>query len=202
MTENCNISNTSSQPLKYDLKFLQEVRSLENGAYVTTCMQCGMCAISCATREIMDYSPRNLFNLIKLGKKEEVMNCNTMWMCTSCLTCLVRCPRGIPLVDVMHDFKMMAIQQGYTSYPQAAFYQAFWEEVKTRGRVFEGGIMARYALKRGLGEIKKLFAMKDLGMDMLYHGRMPLMPPAKIKGLKDLQKIIDKAQSIMRREAK
>jgi len=189
-------SNISSAPMKYDNSFAREVYALENGEKARMCMQCGMCGVSCATRELMDYSPRQLFNLVKLGKKEEVMNSNTMWMCTSCCTCKARCPRGIPLVDVMHDLKYMAISKGYLKHPQSAFYQGFWQEVLSRGKAFEGGVMARYYLKRGWSEIKKAFGMKDMGISMLKHGRMPMVPPKKIKGLKGLKSIIEKAQSL------
>ncbi|MGQ9558442.1 MAG: 4Fe-4S dicluster domain-containing protein [Desulfurispora sp.] len=195
-------NHVSSAPVKYDQGFAREFFSTENGRLAQKCMQCGMCAVSCATRDLMDHSPRRLFNLVRAGKKDEVLGSNTMWMCTSCCTCKVRCPRGIPLVDVMHDLKNMAIAHNYVSYPQAAFYQAFWQEVLSRGRAFEGGVMARYYLKRGWGEIKKAFEMKDLGMNMLKHGRLPMVPPRKIKGLKELQQIIEKAQALQRKEAK
>ena len=196
------MEQNNNQPVKYDLDFAREIYNLENGSYIKQCMQCGMCAISCATREIMDYSPRRLFNLIKLGKKDEVLQANTMWNCTSCCTCKARCPRGVPIIDVMHDLKKYAIQNGYADYPQAAFYKAFWAEVAGRGKVFEGGVTARYYLIRGLDEVKKAMSMKDVGMKMLKHKRMPLFPPKKIKGLGNLKKIINKAQEIERREAR
>ncbi len=194
--------NTLTEPVKYDLSFAREIYSLENGYYIKQCMQCGMCAVACSTREIMDYSPRQLFNLIKLGKKEEVLSANTFWYCTSCCTCKARCPRGVPLVDVMHDLKKYAIEQGYDQYPQAAFYKAFWAEVAGRGKVFEGGVTARYYLIRGLDEVKKALAMKDVGMNMLKHKRLPLLPPKKVRGLGDLKKIIHKAQELQRKEAR
>lgn len=188
------------ESVKYDLTFAREIYSLENGSYIKQCMQCGMCAISCATRDIMDYSPRRLFNLIKLGKKDEVLKSNTFWYCTSCCTCKARCPRGIPLVDVMHDLKRYAIKNGYADYPQAAFYKAFWAEVAGRGKVFEGGVTARFYLIRGLDEVLKAMEMKDVGMNMLKRGRLPMFPPKKIKGMGNLKKIIRKAQEIQRKE--
>lgn len=194
--------SASSNPLRYKEGFSKEVYQLENGSYVKVCMQCGVCVVSCATRQRMDFTPRKLFMMIRAGKKEEVMRSNTMWMCTSCYTCKARCPRGIPIVDVMHDLKSMAIKQGYVSYPQAAFYQAFWQEVMARGKVFEGGVAARFFLKRGLGEIKNAFGMKDMGLTMLKHGRMPLLPPKTIKGMKDLRKIVEKAQELEHKEVR
>lgn len=189
-------TTVSSTPIKYDNTFAKEIYALENGHYTRICMQCGMCAISCATREKMDYSPRKLFNLIRAGKKEEVMHANTMWMCTTCCMCKVRCPRGIPLVDVMHDLKALAIREGYMDYPQAVFYQSMWKEALSRGRVFEGGVMTRYFLKKGFNEIKKAFGMKDVGIAMLKHSRMPLMPPKKIKGISALRQIVERAQAL------
>lgn len=189
-------NSASSAPIKYDNTFAKKIYALENGHYAKICMQCGMCAISCATRERMDYSPRKLFNLIRMGKKDEVMNCNTMWMCTTCCMCKVRCPRGIPLVDVMHDLKAYAINEGYQDYPQAMFYQAFYKEAISRGKVFEGGVMTRYYLSQGLEEIRKAMGMKDVGLGMLKHKRMPFMPPKKIKGLSGLKKIIERAKDM------
>jgi len=191
-----------SAPVKYDLTFAKEIFRLKNGAYIKQCMNCGMCAVSCATKDVMDYSPRQLFNLIKLGKKEEVLTSNTFWSCTSCCTCKARCPRGIPIIDVMHDLKKHAIERGYTDYPQSAFYKAFWAELCGRGRMFEGGVTARYFLNRGLDEVVKAMDMKDVGISMLKHGRMPLLPPKKIKGLGGLKKIIRKARELEQKEAR
>ncbi|KJS01399.1 MAG: heterodisulfide reductase subunit C [Peptococcaceae bacterium BRH_c4a] len=193
--------NVSSEPVKYNPDFAKEIYALESGEHVKLCMQCGMCALSCATREEMDYSPRKLFLLMRVGKREEFFKANTMWMCSTCLMCKVRCPRGIPLADVMHDLKSHAIKLGYTERPQATFYQSFWQEILNKGRVFEGGLMARYYLKRGWSEMTKgLFEMRDLGMTMLKHNRMPLKSPKSIKGLKSMKQIIERAQAQMHRE--
>lgn len=187
--------------LKYSTEFAKEVYALENGHYIKKCMQCGMCDVSCATRKEMDYSPRKLFLLIRVGKRDEFFKANTMWMCSTCLMCKVRCPRGIPLVDVMHDLKSHAIKLGCDQ-PQASFYQAFWQEIAGRGRLFMGGLMARYYLKRGWSEIRKGFEMRDLGMDMVKHSRIPMKPPKAIKGIKGMQAIVEKAQAQMRKEVR
>ncbi|MCL6610732.1 MAG: 4Fe-4S dicluster domain-containing protein [Peptococcaceae bacterium] len=189
-----------TERLKYDAGFAKEIYALENGHYIKKCMQCGMCDVSCATRREMDFSPRELFLLMRAGKREEFFKANTIWMCSTCLMCKVRCPRGVPLVDVMHDLKSHAIGLGYADSPQATFYQAFWQEVMGRGKVFEGGLMARYYLKRGWSEIRKGFEMRDLGMDMVKHSRISLKPPRTIKGIKGMQAVVEKARAQMRKE--
>jgi quinone-modifying oxidoreductase subunit QmoC len=194
--------NVSSGPLKYDTEFAREIYSLENGHHIKKCMQCGMCEVSCATRKEMDYSPRKMFLLLRTGQREEFFKSNTMWMCSTCLMCKVRCPRGVPIVDVMHDLKCYAISKGYTERAQAAFYQSFWKEIWNRGKQFEGGLMARYYLKRGWKDIRKdAFRMKDMGLTMLKHGRMPLMPPKSVKGLKDVQKLVEVAKAQLQKGA-
>ena len=201
----CKISPDSQ---KYDLSFAREISALENGSQIMKCMQCGVCVVSCAAKQEMEYAPRRLFNLIKAGKREEVLKSNTMWMCTSCCTCKARCPRGIPIIDVMHDLKKFCIDKGYVSYPQAEFYQAFWNELSKLGRVYEGDLMKNYLMKKGIGfAIKKGLEMKDMGMDMVKHGRMsimqmiPFLSPPKIKGMQSLNSIIAKAQA-QQKEAK
>jgi len=202
---NCKISPDAQ---KIDLSFAREIYALENGSLIKLCMNCGACVVSCAAMAEMDYAPRRLFNLIKVGKKDEVLKSNTMWMCTSCCTCKVRCPRGIPIIDVMHDLKKYCIDKGYVSFPQAEFYQAFWNEMQKFGRVSEANLMKNYLLKKGLGyAIKKGLEMKDMGMAMVKHGRMPIMQmlpfvsPPKIKGMQSLSSIIAKAQA-QQKEAK
>ena len=42
-----------------------------------TCIQCGTCTASCPTAYAMDYTPRQLWRLIQLGLKEEVLRSNS-----------------------------------------------------------------------------------------------------------------------------
>ena len=73
-----------------------------------TCMQCGTCTSSCPTAFAMDYTPRQLWQMMRLGMEEEVLNSQTFWLCTACKSCQVRCPRGISLTDAMLALKEYA----------------------------------------------------------------------------------------------
>lgn len=48
---------------------------------------------------------------IQLGMKEKALSCNTLWLCASCYTCEVRCPRGINLPEIMRALKRIAISE-------------------------------------------------------------------------------------------
>jgi heterodisulfide reductase subunit D len=77
-----------------------------------TCMQCGTCSSSCPTAHAMDFTPRQLWQMMRLGMEEQVVNSQTFWLCTVCKSCQVRCPRGISLTDVMVSLKEYAVQRG------------------------------------------------------------------------------------------
>jgi len=54
-----------------------------------TCIQCGTCTASCPTAYAMDYTPRQLWRLVQLGLKNEVLSSNSFWLCTACYACKI-----------------------------------------------------------------------------------------------------------------
>ncbi len=69
------------------------------------CIQCGTCSATCPTAFVMDYTPRHLWRLIQAGLIDEVLNSSTFWLCTSCYSCTVACPRGIMTGETMLRLK-------------------------------------------------------------------------------------------------
>ena len=92
-----------------DAKFGEEVTPEFD--VLRTCIQCGTCSASCPTAYAMDYTPRQLWKLIQLGLKDEVVNSQTFWLCTTCKACTVRCPRGIDLTQTMLMLKEYAVRE-------------------------------------------------------------------------------------------
>jgi len=80
---------------------------------LATCIQCGTCSASCPAGELMDYAPRQLWELMRLGLRDQVMNSRTFWLCTQCYACQVRCPRGIHIGETMRKLREWAVVQGY-----------------------------------------------------------------------------------------
>lgn len=77
-----------------------------------SCIQCGTCSASCPTAYAMDYTPRRLWQMVRLGLTKEVLTSRTFWLCTVCKACQVRCPRGIRITDTMVALKEYAHRQG------------------------------------------------------------------------------------------
>ena len=188
---------------KYDLGFARWVyQNINGGDKLSLCMQCGVCSGSCPIGTLMDHGPRKLFMMIRAGMREEVLSSNTMWNCTSCYRCVVRCPRGVPVTYILQDLASKAADLGYADKQEnALFARSFWWSARRYGRTDERLVTAKYyfsfglieGLKRGLGNLR-------IALGMLKAGRMHFGSPHKIKDRKGLQAILAKATEIEQRE--
>ena len=187
----------------YDLSFARWVRDNVNGGdKLNLCMQCGVCSGSCPIGVQMDYGPRKLFMMIRAGMKEEVLSSNTMWNCTSCYRCVVRCPRGVPVTYILQDLAAKAAELGYAKGPHENknFSKSFWWSAKTFGRTDERLVTAVYYLSLGLSEgYKRGMANIRIALGMVKTGRMHVGMPHRIKDRKGLKAILAKAHEIEQR---
>ena len=169
---------------KYRNSFLHEVEAnVEEGNWVKMCMQCGACSGSCPLGSDWEHPPQELFMMIRAGKREEVLSSSSMWMCTSCYNCIVRCPRELPITHIMHGLAHYATRLGMQpkEQPTAKFAQKFWDNLTKKGRVNELTLGLALYFMNGIGEgIKTSLKMKDIGLGMLLSKRMA---PMEIMGL-------------------
>jgi len=141
----------------------------ENGISIFKCIQCGTCSGSCPLASQMDHGPRELFGLIRQGSMAEALRSNTLWACVSCYNCTARCPREIPVTDLIYSLKRLAIRSGLATPDKSAdLYRAFAAEVERHGRVNEPRLMARYGLRRPLNAL----AQSGLALKLLRRGRL------------------------------
>jgi quinone-modifying oxidoreductase subunit QmoC len=188
---------------KYRTSFLKEVEAnVEEGDWVKMCMQCGVCSGSCPLGKFWDHPPQEIFMMIRAGKREEVLTSDSMWMCTSCYNCIVRCPRGLPITHIMHGLAHYAKRLGIApqNQPTAKFAQHMWDNLMKKGRVNELKLGLSLYFMNGFGEgVKTALKMKDVGLGMLKTGRMSPMEMLGGHGVKDLggfHKAIKKAQEL------
>jgi hypothetical protein len=87
----------------------------------------------------------------------------------------------------MHELQFYYLRSWFKVHSRASFQQAFWQELRERGRIGEAGVMLRCWLKEGglTGAVLKSLEMTGTGLRLLI--------PPKIEGLTGLNKIIDKA---------
>ena len=133
----------------------------EKGKKIPLCFQCGVCSGSCPVAFAMDFTPRQIMELIKLGVKDLVLSSSTIWLCAACYSCSVRCPQGIDLKQVMDTLKEMALEDPKYGKAEKAFYEKFIEVVRRNGRVDEVAlyvkVMPKSAVMRNLGFGLKLY---------------------------------------------
>ena len=76
------------------------------------CMQCGMCAGSCPWR-IVDgpFNVRRLIRMAQLGV-EGYESDDILYGCTTCNKCVLKCPRGVTIIDVVKAMRAMIAETG------------------------------------------------------------------------------------------
>jgi len=200
-----NQLNTLNQQAvaRYQNNFLKEVEDhVEEGQWVKMCMQCGVCAGSCPFGAHWEHSPQKLFMMIRAGKREEVLSTDSMWLCTSCYNCVVRCPRKLPITHIMHGLATYARRLGLVpkGQPTEEFATLFWNNLAKTGRINELKLTLGHYFKDGLiSGIKTALGMQSIGIKMVLAKRlnpMEIFGGHGIKDLKGFQAIIAKAREI------
>jgi heterodisulfide reductase subunit C len=147
-------------------EFMQAVLHLPDGEKIRQCIQCGTCSGACPTSYAMDYTPREIIAALRAGMLDRILDSNTVWMCSSCYGCTVRCPAGIKLTDVMYQLKSLATKHGVRpkTVSTPALQEAFVAEVEAHGRNGEVGLMRRFFMGTnpfdGLKNLGLALAMK------------------------------------------
>ena len=89
-------------------EFYEKIVEL-SGEQVALCDQCGTCSGGCPFVEEMDINPSEIMRKVMLGQKE-VMDSRTMWICASCFTCTVRCPRELDVSKVSEALRQTKLR--------------------------------------------------------------------------------------------
>jgi heterodisulfide reductase subunit C len=77
------------------------------------CFQCGTCTAGCPSGRRTSYRTRKIIRMAQLGMKEEILSSDELWECSTCYTCVERCPREVPIVDIIIDLRNMAVAEGH-----------------------------------------------------------------------------------------
>jgi len=140
--------------------------------------------------------------MIRAGKRDEVLQSQSMWMCTSCYNCIVRCPRELPITHIMHGLANYAHRLGIApkNQPTRKFASMFWKNLTKKGRVNELKLgVALYFMNGFVEGIKTALKMAPLGLNMIKTKRMSPMEYFGGHGVKDtagLHAILKKAREI------
>ncbi|MBF0257365.1 MAG: 4Fe-4S dicluster domain-containing protein [Desulfamplus sp.] len=162
------------------------------------CIQCGTCTGSCPNAFAMDRTPRHLWRMVLMGYRSEIFKTRTFELCSSCYTCTLRCPRGLPLTEAMARLKQIAAQESqhqesnYQYRKSTLFYKKFIESVRRHGRVREVEFMTLYFVSMKNPFIPLRFG--PLGIKLMRKGKITFQMP--YKGEHPLESIFRKVEEI------
>jgi heterodisulfide reductase subunit C2 len=105
---------------------------------VSDCYQCGCCTSGCPIGEAMDPPPSKAIRLLQLGRAQELLDSDGIWMCASCMVCGARCPRGVDYARIAEACRAIILRSKQSRFdpdtvaapeleeiPQQAFIAAF-----------------------------------------------------------------------------
>lgn len=175
---------------------------------VSTCYQCGTCSGSCPVAPAggMDYTPRTIIRMIQAGLEDEVLSSQTVWTCSACYMCAVRCPRDIDITDVMIRLRNLALIRGYPARTGLAhrgkvYNVDFMKIVREWGRMYEPELVIRYHMKTNP---LNLLGMAPVGLKMLLKRKLRLFPES-LEGRAEIRGIfyrLEKEEARKMREAR
>jgi heterodisulfide reductase subunit C len=82
-----------------------------SGQNLLACYQCGKCSAGCPVVSQMDILPNQIIRLAQLGLKDDLLESKAIWVCASCMTCNVRCPKGINIAEVIESLRQILLRQ-------------------------------------------------------------------------------------------
>lgn len=90
--------------------FVAKVEEL-SGQNLLVCYQCGKCSAGCPVVSRMDILPNQIIRFAQLGLKEDLLASKAIWTCASCMTCNVRCPKGINIAEVIEALRQILLRR-------------------------------------------------------------------------------------------
>lgn len=94
-------------------KEIIEVIKEKGGDSFKSCYQCGLCDVVCPWNRVRDFSMRKIIRQATFGLTE--IDQEEIWRCTSCKTCVDRCPRGVDQITAGVALRKLAAE--YDVYP-------------------------------------------------------------------------------------
>ena len=96
-----------------DPKFRKELSEQPGAEKIAACFQCRTCVASCPITAVNDtFNPLRIIRMALYGLREEVLQSDFIWLCSSCYSCQERCPQGVSITEFMTVLKNMAIRAG------------------------------------------------------------------------------------------
>lgn len=74
------------------------------------CYQCGMCDTLCPWNRVIEFSMRRIVRQASFGMTE--IESEDIWRCSTCGRCVMRCPRGVKIIDMVMALRRVGTEFG------------------------------------------------------------------------------------------
>jgi heterodisulfide reductase subunit C/quinone-modifying oxidoreductase subunit QmoC len=158
----------------------REVKT-RSGASPMSCLQCAKCTSGCPVASRADLRPHELVRLVQMDQRRAVLASRSIWECTSCQTCVSRCPQKVDVAAMNDALRAMSLAAGLAPPETAvpAFNELFLKSVRKRGRVHELRLMAEFKLRTAATVARSSLAVERQGlMETLRRGAAQLLADA------------------------
>lgn len=118
---------------KVDKDFKRELTGQPGGEKIMACFTCRTCVASCPVTAVNDaFNPLRIIRMALYGLKEQVLESDFIWLCSSCYACQERCPQGVSITEFMTLLKNLAVREG--KMPQGIKAQR--DLIRDKGRIY------------------------------------------------------------------
>ena len=116
-----------------DPRLPKELKKNLGGENALKCFQCGSCVATCIVSRVDPrFNVRVLIKRAVLGFKD-VLKDPLIWVCSTCESCIEKCPQGVKPYELLLAIKNLAVKKGF--FP--SFIEKILEEVCRHGRIYE-----------------------------------------------------------------
>ena len=92
---------------------------------IRACINCGTCSGGCPSGRRTAYRTRSAIRKALIGDVS-VLEDIDIWFCSTCYTCAERCPRNIPVTDMIIKLRNIAVEEGYMLDSHAGLSEMFY----------------------------------------------------------------------------
>jgi len=101
-------------------KLIDEIVEDEAFERFQSCYQCGTCTGGCPSGRRTAMRTRELIREALMGLNDELLSSDLLWLCATCYTCFERCPRQVPVTDIILKLRNIASHNGFMRGPHIA----------------------------------------------------------------------------------
>jgi heterodisulfide reductase subunit C len=95
-----------------DPKFKYKISKIHGAEKLMLCYQCGTCTADCPIARFSDfYRPRKIARMAQFGLKDRLLSNDALWLCSTCYTCVDRCPQNVEIASIVRILRNMVVKE-------------------------------------------------------------------------------------------